>query len=64
MATDLVLRELTAEELARYVVQLEASYADDMHRLLNVFGDNAVARHLYRSAGFREQRVTMTKRLT
>jgi ribosomal protein S18 acetylase RimI-like enzyme len=31
---------------------------------LNVFGDNEVARSLYRSAGFREQQVTMTKRLS
>jgi ribosomal protein S18 acetylase RimI-like enzyme len=30
---------------------------------LNVFGDNEVARGLYRSAGYREQQVTMTKRL-
>jgi ribosomal protein S18 acetylase RimI-like enzyme len=160
MPSDLVLRELTAAELARYLVHLEQSYADDMHRLggvpeavaredarrsslelfpggrpteghrlwraedgdgrpvgllwlarlhpgtardhvwiydievdadrrgegwgrrlleraetiagqwgarsleLNVFGDNDVARTLYRSAGFREQRVIMTKALT
>ncbi len=31
---------------------------------LNVFGDNEVARGLYRSAGFREQQVAMTKRLS
>ncbi|KQX66760.1 GNAT family N-acetyltransferase [Angustibacter sp. Root456] len=160
MSSDLELRELTAEELAHYVVYLEKSYADEMHRLgglpqdvaqqnarestvslfpdgrpaeghhlwravdgegravgllwlahlrvgtaaehayvydieveatrrgqgwgrrllekaeavarewgvpslqLNVFGDNDVARELYRSAGFREQQVTMTKRLS
>lgn len=160
MPTDLVLRDLTDEELAHYLVHLEQSYADDMHRLggvpeavaradarestlqlfpdgrpvdghhlwraedgdgrpvgllwlahrqpgtvrehayvydievdadrrgegwgrrlieraeaitrewglaslqLNVFGDNEVARSLYRSAGFREQQITMTKRLS
>ena len=158
--TELVLRDLTDEELAHYLVYLEQSYAADMHRLggvpeavaredarqstlhlfpdgrpreghhlyravddagrpvgflwlahrqpgtvredayvydieieadrrgegwgrrlleraesiarewgveslqLNVFGDNTVARQLYRSAGFREQQVVMTKRLT
>jgi ribosomal protein S18 acetylase RimI-like enzyme len=30
---------------------------------LNVFGDNEVARSLYTSLGFREQQVTMSKRV-
>ncbi len=49
-------------ELMERAEQITRDWGLDSLRL-NVFGDNDVARNLYRSQGFREQSVTMTKSL-
>lgn len=49
--------------LAVALVEVEARARGHRRLVLNVFGGNDVARGLYRSAGFRETAVTMTKDL-